>query len=325
MPDEAATERAILRTVLYSDLFDYPLTPVEIAHYLIEVRAEPLRIIARLDASSWLARWITRVDGYVAVKGREDIVQRRKDRARQSRRLWRKARLFVRFLSCVPFVRMIGVTGALSMDNSAERDDVDVMIVAAPGRVWLARALALSLVVAGRVTGNTLCPNFILSEGTLCLERRSLYIAHEFAQMVPLYGFEVYERMREVNRWVDEFLPNATRPLRPLPDRPPGPVGSVIKRGLERLLGGGMGDRLEKWEMTRKLHKFETELAHSDGAAILSKDQVKGHFNDHGERVHQAFQRRLEEFRLAGRECGSSGDLQGTTVLGGSAHDQASR
>ena len=36
MPDEAATERAILRTVLYSDLFDYPLTPVEFYAELVE-------------------------------------------------------------------------------------------------------------------------------------------------------------------------------------------------------------------------------------------------------------------------------------------------
>ncbi len=29
-------EQAVLKTVLYSDLFDYALTPDELAHYLIE-------------------------------------------------------------------------------------------------------------------------------------------------------------------------------------------------------------------------------------------------------------------------------------------------
>ena len=33
--EPAALERALLRTLLYSDLFDYPLTPAEAAHYLI--------------------------------------------------------------------------------------------------------------------------------------------------------------------------------------------------------------------------------------------------------------------------------------------------
>ncbi len=32
-----ALERAILHTLLYSDLFDFPLTPDEVAHYLIGV------------------------------------------------------------------------------------------------------------------------------------------------------------------------------------------------------------------------------------------------------------------------------------------------
>ncbi len=298
MLDTTATQRAILQTVLYSDLFDYPLSPAEIAHYLMAVPGGKSEIHACLEGSSWLDEQIARVDGFVTLRGREDLIRRRKERADCSKKLWRRARFFARILSCLPFVRMIGVTGALSMDNSDARDDVDVMIVTVSNRVWSARAMSLLIVRAGRLGRNTLCPNYLLSEDVLQLPRRSLYIAHEFVQMVPLYGLEIYERMRAANRWIEEYLPNALRPFKSVPEVRPGPVGRAVKRALERLLGGRLGDRVEEWEMRRKLRKFHDRLATSSGAAILDKDQVKGHFEDHGEQIIRAFQRRLAHYHL---------------------------
>lgn len=291
-----------MKTVLYSDLFDYPLTPEEIAHYLIGVETNSEEVRARLADPVWLDGQIRRVDGYITLAGREEIVRKRQARARFSNRIWRRAHLFVRLLSCVPFVRMVGVTGALSMDNSNEGDDVDVIIVTAPNRVWLVRAISLLLVYAGRLGRSTLCPNYLLSEEVLPLSRRSMYIAHEFVQMVPLYGFSVYARMRAANRWVEEVLPNARRPFHPRPERCPGMIGRSLKKLMERMLSRGLGDRLERWEMRRKLHKFQTRLSHSSGA-ILTKDQVKGHFEDHGEYINRTYEIRLNQFSLA--EAGS--------------------
>jgi hypothetical protein len=51
--------------------------------------------------------------------------------------------------------------------------------------------------------------------------------------------------------------------------------------------------------MRRKLAKFRPQLSNSGGSAILTKDQVKGHFDDHGRYVHQAYQVRLREFSLS--------------------------
>ncbi len=298
LPDRVAMERAILETVLYSDLFDYPLTPDEIAHYLIGVPADSEAVRARLNEPVWLDGQIARVDGFVMARGREMLVRQRHERTRSSMKLWRRAHFFVRALSCLPFVRMVGVTGALSMDNSHESDDVDVMIVTAPNRVWLTRSLSLLLVRVGRLFRNTLCPNYLLSEEVLPLERRSLYTAHEFVQMVPLYGLEVYERLRAANRWTAEILPNAGGPFRPRPEHQPGLIGRTAKELLEHLLSGRLGDRFENWEMRRKLTKFLPELVHSGGCAVITKDQVKGHFQDHGRHIIDAYQRRLEEFRL---------------------------
>lgn len=292
-------EQAILKTVLYSDLFDYPLTSEEIAHYLIGMPADANQVRERLNDSIWLDGQIAYVDRFITARGREALVARRLDRARASDRLWPRARRFGRVLAALPFVRMVGITGALAMDNSAASDDIDVMLVTTSHRVWLTRAFSVALVYLGKIWGDTLCPNYVISETTLSLETRTLFAAHEFTQMVPLYGLEVYARMRSVNPWLDAFLPNATAPLRSQPEIRSGVIGRAFKRISEWLLSGSIGDRLEVWEMKRKLKKFQPQLNQPDGDAILDRDHVKGHFNDYGAPVTRLYESKLKEFELS--------------------------
>ena len=291
-----ALESAILRTLLYSDLFDYPLTPEEVAHYLCGVSSTADEVRACLARTRGLAQRVVEIDGYLALRGREALIAQRLERAASSERLWRRARRFVRVLRLLPFVRMIAITGALSMNNSAAGDDIDVLIVTAPDRVWLTRVFAVVLVYLGKLCGDTLCPNYVISEHALALERRTLFVAHEFAQMVPVYGHCVYDRMCAANHWIQTLLPNAVRPLQSEPDQQPGFIGRVLKRGLERLLSGHLGDALEAWEMRRKIRKFQQRLSRLDGAAILDHDHVKGHFDDYGGPVMRRYAERLAQF-----------------------------
>jgi len=289
-------EAAVLETVLYSDLFDYPLTRAEIRHYLIGLKTDAATIAACLDAPCHLNDCLRQIDGYVVARHREALVDRRRARRAPSARLWSRAQRFARLLAATPFVRLVGVTGALAMDNSADGDDIDVMIVAANGRVWSVRAFAIALVYVGKLFGDTLCPNYIVTENALALETRDLFTAHEFAQMVPLYGLDVYDRMRRANAWVYEYLPNACTPLRVGREIRIGPIARALKRIGEWLLGGRIGDALERWEMHRKQRKFASMIT-PESNAILDRDHVKGHFNDYGPPVKRLYVERLAQFQ----------------------------
>lgn len=293
-----ALERAILETLLYSDLFDYPLAPEEVAQYLGGVRSTLDEVRACLAQTHYLDGRIIEIDGYLALRGREALIARRLERAAASDRLWRRARRFVRVLRLVPFVRMIAITGALSMKNSAAGDDIDVLIVTAPARVWLTRALAIALVYAGKLCGDTLCPNYVISERALTLDKHTLFVAHEFIQMVPVYGRAVYDRMCAANPWIQIMLPNAQPLMQSGPDQSPGSIGRGLKRGLEWLLSGRVGDALEAWEMQRKLRKFQAKLGQPDGDAILDRDHVKGHFEDYGGPVMRLYDERVAQLEL---------------------------
>ena len=72
-----ALERGILQTLLYSDLFDFPLTPEEVAHYLIGVPSTADEVRTCLARTHHLAERIIEIDGYLALRGREALIVRR--------------------------------------------------------------------------------------------------------------------------------------------------------------------------------------------------------------------------------------------------------
>jgi hypothetical protein len=200
-------------------------------------------------------------------------------------------------VGCLPFVRMVAVTGALAMNNAPEGDDIDLLIVTAPGRVWLARAAVVALVYAARLFGVRLCPNYVLAQSSLAQTQQDLYIAHELAQMIPLLGEEVYQSMRAANCWSQAYLPHAGMPFWAETEQRPRDLGRLFQRIGEWCLGGRLGDRLEAWERRRKQRKFAAAACHSE-AAQLDAEHVKGHFNDHGHRVRAAYEERLARYGL---------------------------
>jgi hypothetical protein len=94
------------------------------------------------------------------------------------------------------------------------------------------------------------------------------------------------------------MLPNAERPWPCDSDQQPGWLARRFKSSLEWLLSGRFGDKLEAWEMRRKLRKFEHRLARSGGNAILDRDHVKGHFDDYGEPVMRLYAERVAQLEL---------------------------
>lgn len=297
-------EEAILKTILYADIFNFPLTFDELHHFLIaETSVSRFELEYTLAASAFLRDHIECQPPYLVRAGRADLIEIRLQRENASDRLWPQALRYGRWLSRLPFVRMVALTGAVAMRNAAhERDDIDYVLVTHVGRVWLARAFAIILVRVARWRGIALCPNYVMAESALEQEQRDLYIAHEVAQMVPLYGFGLYETLRIHNRWVFDFMPHAHGSYHQAKECALGTPWTQIKKGLEWLLGGRLGAAIERWEYERKRRKFAREMAArqqaSPHAAHIDEEQVKGHFDDHGHPILRAYFERLRQCQL---------------------------
>lgn len=303
-------EAAILRTVLYADIFDFPLTVQEIHHFLIYSQPVSLYEIRRiLTTSDHLHRFLESVEGYVVYTGRSKLIGIRLEREESSRRLWPDAIRYGRWLASLPFVRMVALTGALAVRNAADDDDdLDYILVTASGRVWIARAFAILLVRLGRLRGVEICPNFVLAESALTQTKRDIFMAHEVTQMVPLFGHDLYQEFRDANSWVKDHLANADGPFYDQTEIQPDGIRASMKRLLETLLGSGLGNKLEQWEYRRKLQRFAPEMRKQHSSARLDETQVKGHFDDHGHPALQKYFQRLRECGLGNQIAAVPGD-----------------
>lgn len=290
-------ERAVLKTLLYADVFDFPLTSREIHHYLIQCRAPLASVEARLQALA-AAGQVEKLNGYAAIAGRGELFEIRHARARRSAALWPLAQRWGARLAALPFVRMVAVTGALAVDNVGARSDIDFLLVTAPGRLWLTRALVIALVRAAAAQGVDLCPNYLVTTNRLHFQEHNLFTAHDLTQMVPLYGESIYRATWKQNPWRESFLPQANGPLTPpsfiqLPAR-----SEQLKVWAERVLAGRWGGWLEAWEQRRKARKLYGQAAGCSDGLAFDSDVCKGHFEGHGQRTLQAYQTRLRLYGL---------------------------
>jgi hypothetical protein len=290
-------ESAILKTVAYADVFDYPLRAEEIQRYLIGVQATQEEVDAVLNDGSVQILQLRFTQGYYTLANREGLVRLRQKREQIASRRWPVALRYGKWIAALPYVRMVAVTGALAMSNE-EGADLDYLVVTANGRLWLCRAMVMILVRMARRFGDEICPNYFLAESALRLEEKNLYTAHEMAQMVPLSGLKVYQRMRELNAWMFAYLPNAAgAPLSvSLAARPERAI-SPIRNWVEKMLNCPQGQWIEEWEMHRKVRKLraqETLGAETD----FCPERCKGHFGGYGRKTQQAYLARLQVLGL---------------------------
>ncbi|MEM7582508.1 MAG: hypothetical protein AAF560_03940 [Acidobacteriota bacterium] len=228
-------------TVLYGDLFDYPLTKDEIQRYLVTAGSQ-----SEIEASlgDLQARFLSEQDGLYCLRGREATIATRKQRRQMAAERWPQALRFGRWLSRVPFLRMVAVCGSQAMENGDRDGDIDLFLITAPGRLWLVQSLTMTLRRAGHWLGVELCPNYLLTTRTLQLSERNLYTAREVAQVMPLWGEDAYGDFQAANSWVASFLPQRepSDRCRWLTERPRHRTTAV----LEWLLGGVLGDALDR-------------------------------------------------------------------------------
>jgi hypothetical protein len=295
--DRPALNDAVCATIIYADLFDFALDETEIDRDLLFVDAEPEETAAAIHRQLRSGRLTSRA-GLVTLPGREELVDLRRLAKRRTAEIWPVARRFGDLLATLPFVRGVGVTGSLAADNPRIGADIDYLVIAAPHRLWLARAGAIGLVRYARRIGSTICPNYLLTTTSLPLEQADLYTAHELLQTVPLAGPEAFRAFLAANTWTSCFLPHRARHAR-LP-RSDSAVRRLIRGAGESVLAGRVGERLDRWEWGRK----SPRLTKTHSTARFTRDVCEGHYGQHRDAILERFDRQCE---LLGVSIGAVG------------------
>lgn len=308
----SALDRAILSTVVYGDVFEYPLRDAEVHRYLHGLHASEGQIHSALARASAPDGPLTHRDGYYTLRGREALVDTRRGRAARADQLWPIAVRYGHVIAGFPFVRMVAVTGSLAWDNVPHTADIDYLIVTEPGHLWKTRWMLAVLRRIARLEGVRLCPNCMVSKRALTVWDRDLYVAYELACMRPIAGRGMYRRLRRLNPWTASYLPNAQHELRPPHGhiRPSRTLSSRALAGLsglsESLLRTRVGSALERLEMSyriRKIMRYRSRRMLKEGIqlgeASYSPDKCMGFGGGHRRKALTMFAERLSGLGVA--------------------------
>ncbi|MFW0837477.1 MAG: hypothetical protein ACKKL5_00550 [Candidatus Komeilibacteria bacterium] len=298
----------IKKTVVYFDLFAYPLTSWEIWQWLWHDKnggckqddwSEIKQVLDTLVAGQELGS----KNGFYFLPGRQELVQLRQQRYRLAQRKYRLAQRATCWLRWLPFIKYIGVCNTLAYNNARVGSDIDLFIVTRQGRIWSARwwsAILMQLLgwrPNKRTAQDKICLSFFVTEHSLDLRdvrvKHDIYLYYWVAQLVPLYDpHNIQTQIDIVNRpWVSKNLPHyisvATPPPRLVQDWWVNRLGRLIFSTLASLIPEFLLKSIQKIILPLNLRQL---LNH--GTSVIMNDQMlKFHDTDKREQYRDDWQK----------------------------------
>lgn len=303
----------ILATIIYYDGLDYPLTAFEVWKYLIRtdyfnsdeipVEVSLLEVMKSLESQELFA-YIRQLNGFYFLKDRQQLVEKRINGGKISSGKLKRLRKIVWLLRFVPFVRMVAVTGRLSMKNAGAKSDWDLLIALKHGKIWTGRTLVTTLVHvlgkrrhADKVT-DRVCLNFFVTDESLEVTTKDLYSANEYMFMLPLYGWETYLRFQIRNHWIKGMKPHYG--LSELPNLKM--LDDDIYSTAVRKLGEGFFSAAWVENLLRKIEKkriMENPKTHQEGSLVYANDEALVFLpSPHGPKIFDKFKEKVNQLNV---------------------------
>jgi len=201
-------------SLIYHHFFEYPLTTLEL------IKWQPGKKIEKLKIAQTSYGYM---NGFYFLKSDKGLISSKILRKRNSLKKFQIARDVTKLLKRVPLIKMVAVTGSLSMFNAKDSSDIDLIVITRKGRLWTTRLLSILLLVlygfnlrrwGDKKEKNKICINMWIDETNLTWPKndRNFYTSHEIAQIIPLYNKQkIYQMFLNKNNWLKEFWPNSVK------------------------------------------------------------------------------------------------------------------
>jgi hypothetical protein len=229
-------ELAIAASVIHASLEDYPLTLEELHASLIGSLQTPAEIVSVFEGSDVLQQIVERRDGFYFPAGRSDLVDERRRREARSRAFLDRHALLLRLVCCLPFVRLVALSGRIARLNLEAGGDLDLFIVTRVGHVWSTAAAVkgLSALLSRRCMVRA---KVVLDEDHLELETRDLDAAGRLLHLRPLIGGSALQDLWDANPFVVEHFPNAPAEAAESAEPAWSPLTSTVRTLLALIVG----------------------------------------------------------------------------------------
>lgn len=295
----APIEQEILRTILYFDVFQHPLTAAEIVEFcsVPGISQERVEALCRTGALQPLLR---HENGCYSIAASTTVtLSARRAKQRRAERLWPIARAMSRLIVQFPYVRGVFVSGELAKGVASDESDIDYVVITAEHRLWLCRTLLVlfkKTVLLNRK--RYFCINHLQTMEHLDSAARSYYAAVEVATLRSMTGHDLRAAYLNANRWIADYLPNVEQGM-PASHRPSD--RSSFQSIVEFLIPSAVADRVDHWLLHLWQRVWERRYAH------LSSNERSARFactpylstaygTDIANEVQEAWSRRLREY-----------------------------
>lgn len=298
-------EQAILDTIAYFDIFDYPLTHFELHTFLYSEngKSEAFDVLENeLASNESLKEALFLKEGFVGLIGREEIIATRQMRYIESHAKFRIVKKFVRFARHVPYVEFIAACNNLAFFNAKKNSDLDFFIVVKKGMVPVTRFLTVLITIfffkrpSEQHHKDTVCLSFLVDSehvnvAPLRLPTGDIYMSYWYATLQPMYvrSMNVYASIQGENRVLLRDLPNYLSRISTKLTK----LGvSSLAKALEGMPWKKVVNTLYAYQLKKLPKQVTSQMNGSSTSVLISPVIFKTHTNDARENIYENWTKR---------------------------------
>ncbi len=280
-------------TLLYFDLFEYPLTAAELFRFM-PVRLDLDDFMQRLNEAK-----IKSSNGFYQLDSHIDLSLIRQRREKKAKAMLASAKIVGAIIRHFPFVRGAFLSGSLSKGVNEGDADIDLFLVTAEQRLWVCRSMLTMFKKLFLLnTKKFLCPNYFVTETHLEIPEKNIFTATEVVTLKPLFNEAMLSKFIQANHWISEFYPNFKHDL-----SRPSVHPSIIQKAFELPMSDGYTEGLDRKLMAyyrlvwKKRYPGFTD-SEREFLFRTTPYSSKVHPKDYQTKVLSAYEERLERENL---------------------------
>ncbi|MBW1295775.1 nucleotidyltransferase domain-containing protein [Aquimarina litoralis] len=285
-----------LKTLLYFSIFKYPLSAKEVYRFSAATDQNEINNeLAYLEQKGV----VSTDNNFYFLEDNLSSVSRRIEGNKMANSVMDKAIRKGVFISKFPYVKAVGISGALSKNYHHKDGDVDYFVITESGRLWVARTLLMLYKKVFLLNSRKFfCINYFVSDDSLEISEKNIFTATELLTLIPITGN--FTDFYNQNQWASNFLPNLEvnkTSMASLKKKP------IISRFIESILQTKIGSFLEslflKLTLRKWNSKFQTLSKEDFQVAMKSTNGVsKHHPQNFQKQVIDKLNKKYQEFRL---------------------------
>lgn len=157
---------------------------------------------------------IVEKDGYIAIVGKEQIIENQPQKVKITEELLAKGRSFIKLFSKISFIRYVGVSGSVAAENptinSKDHVDLDLFVICSKNSLWMIFFIERIITNLIRVFKGEhfYCFNYVTEENFLEIYNQNFFTATEIINLKTLEDKGAYQEFIRKNDWIKTYYKN---------------------------------------------------------------------------------------------------------------------